>query len=192
MYWLSVKKKSSGRKVPKPRPNSGRSPRYGTIALYLTVRAWVLLSEFVRKEPNRVVMVPISPGTITLKQATEPSSRPIAAHRRSGFQRSTITRTTISAPMMEVRDTVSGRAPPISTTGPQRRRTLRCRRTGSKACCTAKGSRMASIPPNSRGCAVVERGRVKEPRSRVVIWATLDWRPGILISSAMLVAVKKS
>lgn len=51
---------------------------------------------------------------------------------------------------------------------------------------------MASIPPNSRGCAVVDRGRVKEPRSRVVIWATLDCRPGMLMLSAMFVAVKKS
>ena len=38
---------------------------------------------------------------------------------------------------------------------------------------------MASIPPNSSGWAVVERGRVNEPRSMALIPAVLDWRPGI-------------
>lgn len=139
-----------------------------------------------------MVMVPISPGMITLKQATEPSSTPIAVHRRCGFHRGTNTTATMRAPMIDVRDTVSGSAPPISTTGSQRRHRLRCARTGSKACCTAKGTSRASIPPNSRGCAVVERGRVKAPRSMAVICAAPDWRPGMLMRSAMFVAVKKS
>ncbi len=94
--------------------------------------------------------------------------------------------------MMEVRETVSGSAPPMITTGPQRRTRCRCRRTGSKACWMAKGSRMDSIPPNSSGCAVVERGRVNEPRSMAEMPVVLACRPGMLMESAILVEVKKS
>ncbi|WP_239015014.1 hypothetical protein [Streptomyces sp. CdTB01] len=117
---------------------------------------------------------------------------PIAAQRRCGFQRGTITRITMKAPMMEVLDTVSGRAPPMIATGAQRRSAPACRRTGSKAWWTAKGSRMASIPPNSSGWAVVERGRVNEPRSMALIPAVLECRPGMWMESAMFVAAKKS
>lgn len=85
------------------------------------MRAWVLLSELDRKLANRLVMVPISPGMITLKPATEPRMIPIAAQRRCGFQRGTITRATMRAPMMDVLDTVSGSAPAITATGAQRR-----------------------------------------------------------------------